>query len=410
MSLLVACEVSLQLKLFLSKEEEHALGGEKGPAVAKAMEILVALGKIYDAQRLIPCTSAQISGVSYKNIGAAGADFLWDFAQMGAKAVIPSYINPAGMDLERSNEMNLDEDFVRQQLKIVRAYAAMGVKTSLTCAPYQIGVVPGRGEHVSWAESSAVIYANSVLGAMTNRESGVSALCSAVTGLTPLYGLHLQENRKADLKVKVECELSDTVDYALMGLAFGKRAGPRLVAFEGIRPTKEDMKALGAALASTGSVPMFFVKNVTPEWSVKEDAETMTFSRKELEEEKNAHLESDEDYDVITLGCPHASIDELARIASVLKGRILKKPLYVYTARAVKKEADDLGYTAIIENAGGTIFCDTCMVVSPINLLGHKSLATASGKAAHYSPTMSHVGVRLLPLEKIILSSSVEAA
>lgn len=393
--------------MYLNKEQERALLGENGPAVAKAMEILVALGKIFEAEKLIPCTSSQISGVSYKNIGSAGADFLWDFAEMGAKAVIPSYINPAGMDMERYAEMNLTSEYIQGQLKIVRAYAKMGVSTTLTCAPYQIGVEPSFREHVAWAESSAVIYANSVLGAMTNRESGVSALCSSITGLTPYYGLHLEENRSAEILFRVGCELSDPVDYALLGLYSGRLAGSKLVAFEGLSPDREDMKALGAALASTGGVAMFFIKGKTPEWRVTEGASLIDVEPSDLENERAKYTDDGQDgAEAITIGCPHASLAEIAKVANLLRGRRLKKPLYIYTARKLKEQADELGYTEIIERAGGSIFCDTCMVVSPINRMGFKTLKMSSGKAAHYSPSMSQVGVRLLPLEKIILSET----
>jgi len=385
------------------------LNGESGPALAKATEILVALGKIYDASKLIRCRSAQISGVSYKNIGDAGAEFLWDLALMGAKVRIPSYINPAAMDLEKYSEMNLDYNFVQSQLKIIKAYAKMGVTTSLTCAPYQIGVEPKRREHVAWAESSAVVYANSVLGAMTNRESGVSALCSALTGLTPYYGLHLEENRAAELLVEVQAGLEDPVDYAVLGSYVGRLAGSRVVAFSKIKPNKEDMKALGAALASTGAVALFFVEDVTPEWRIRSGAESITVGQRELQNERDRLGAGAEAGEVITLGCPHASIEELARVARLLLNRRLKKPLFIYTSRYVKAQADKSGFTQTIEKAGGRIFCDTCMVVSPIDKTGVKSIDVASAKAAYYSPSMSHVNVRLAPLEKLI-AESTEAA
>lgn len=382
------------------------LAGELGEACAKAMEILVALGKIYGASRLVGVTSAQISGVSYKNIGEAGADFLWDLAEKGAKVRIPSYINPAGMDLERFGEMNLDPAFVKGQNRILQAYRRMGVTLSLTCAPYQIGVEPGFGEHVAWAESSAVVFANSVLGAMTNRESGVSALCAAITGYTPYYGYHLRSNRVASLLVKVEADLTDPVDYAVLGSYVGRIAGDRVVAFKGVRPKREDLKALGAALSSTGAVALFFVEGVTPEWRVADRPESLSVGEAELAQEAERLGASAGGGEVITIGCPHASIEEIARLARLLSGRRLKKPLYVYTSRQVKAQADMAGYTKIIEGAGGKIFCDTCMVVSPIDRMGVSSIDVASAKAAYYSPLMSHVNVRLAPLERLILEAS----
>ncbi len=382
------------------------LAGEFGEASSKAMEILVALGKIYGAPRLVKCTSAQISGVSYKNIGDAGADFLWDLAQKGARVRIASYINPAGMDLNRFEEMGLDRKFIEGQNRILQAYRKMGVNLSLTCAPYQIGVEPRLGEHVAWAESSAVIFANSVLGAMTNRESGVSALCSAITGYTPYYGYHLTSNRVATLLVRVDAKLTDPVDYAILGSHIGRVAGERVVAFRGINPTREDLKALGAALASTGAVALFFVEGVTPEWRLSDRPEAVDVGQAELKMEADKLGGSAPSAEVITIGCPHASIQEIGRLARILTNRRLTKPLYVYTSRQVKGQADQLGYTKIIEDAGGKIFCDTCMVVSPIDRMGVSSIEVASAKAAYYSPMMSHVNVRLAPLEKIILEAS----
>lgn len=392
--------------MYLTKRQERMLAGEFGEASSKAMEILVALGKIYGAPRLVRCTSAQISGVSYKNIGDAGADFLWDLAQKGARVRIASYINPAGMDLNRFEEMGLDRKFIEGQNRILQAYRKMGVNLSLTCAPYQIGVEPRLGEHVAWAESSAVIFANSVLGAMTNRESGVSALCSAITGYTPYYGYHLTSNRVATLLVRVDAKLTDPVDYAILGSHIGRVAGERVVAFRGINPTREDLKALGAALASTGAVALFFVEGVTPEWRLSDRPEAVDVGQAELKMEADKLGGSAPSAEVITIGCPHASIQEIGRLARILTNRRLTKPLYVYTSRQVKGQADQLGYTKIIEDAGGKIFCDTCMVVSPIDRMGVSSIEVASAKAAYYSPMMSHVNVRLAPLEKIILEAS----
>ncbi len=400
--------VDRNLGLYLTKTQEHMLAGEVGEATAKAMEILVALAKIYGAPRLIRCTSAQISGVSYKNIGDAGADFLWDLAQKGAKTRVPSYVNPAGMDLERFGEMGLDAKFIEGQNRILQAYRKMGVNLSLTCAPYQIGVEPGFGEHVAWAESSAVVFANSVLGAMTNRESGVSALCSAITGYTAYYGYHVRSNRVSSLVVRVSAELRDPVDYAVLGSYVGRLAGERVVAFRGIRPQWEDLKALGAALASTGAVALFFVEGVTPEWRLSDRPEQVDVGEADIKAEADRLGGSAPSGDVITIGCPHASIEEIRRLARTLVGRRMTKPLYVYTSRQVKAQADQAGYTKIIEGAGGKMFCDTCMVVSPIDRMGVSSIEVASAKAAYYSPLMSHVNVRLAPLEKIILEASEE--
>src|SRR4030042_4379912 len=185
----------------LTTEEEAMLAGKEGPAAAKAMEILFALGEIYGAEQLVPVVSVQVAGVSYGNLGQAGLDFLCEWADQGARVVVPATLNPAGMDLEAWQEMGIPEDYARRQLEIIGAYQAMGVTINCSCTPYLAGNVPEFGQHVAWSESSAVSYANSVLGARTNREGGPSALAAAITGRTPAYGLHLARNRQAGLGV-----------------------------------------------------------------------------------------------------------------------------------------------------------------------------------------------------------------
>ncbi len=172
----------------LSTEEQGMLAGEMGPGVQKAIEIVVALGKIYGADELAPVESVQVAGVSYKNLGPAGLDFLREWAEQGGKVRVPTFLNPAGMDLRRWRELNFAEDFARPQLQVVEAFATMGIKPTCTCTPYFIGQVPAMGAHLAWAESSAVSFANSALGARTNREGGPSALAAAISGRVARYG------------------------------------------------------------------------------------------------------------------------------------------------------------------------------------------------------------------------------
>jgi len=179
----------------LTRLEERMLAGEYGYAAQKAMEILVALGKIYGAERMIEIRSAQISGVSYSNLGEEGLEFLLKLAEDGCVRV-PTTLNPCGMDLEEWREMGIPEDFAEKQLRVIEAYRRLGVEPTLTCTPYLAGNMPEFGDHVAWSESSAVIYINSVIGARTNREGGPSALAAAITGRTPLYGLHLDDARR----------------------------------------------------------------------------------------------------------------------------------------------------------------------------------------------------------------------
>jgi predicted aconitase len=201
--------------LELSKEEREMLDGKHGKATMKAMEIITTLGEIYGAERLIPVSSVQIAGVSYHNLGEAGLEYLSEMAEDGHARVLTT-LNPAGMDLDEWKKHGISEDFAVNQQRVVDAFEKMGVITTCTCTPYLIGNLPHYGEHIAWAESSAVCFANSVIGALTNREGGPSALASALTGRTAEYGLHLEENRAAQVKYEVKTKLNQTDDLVYL--------------------------------------------------------------------------------------------------------------------------------------------------------------------------------------------------
>jgi hypothetical protein len=271
-------------------------------------------------------------------------------------------------------------------MRILRAYEKMGVETTNTCTPYLIGILPKRGEHIAWSESSAVIFANSALGARTNRESGMSALASAITGKTPYFGYHLDENRIAELLVDVRAKLDDISDFGALGIHVGAMAKQRVVAFEGIDTvTVDEVKALGAALAASGAVALFFIKGITDEWGVVDKPEKVEFGSRELKESKE-ELNSSKDAELVAIGCPHCSLEEIKEIAERVRGKKLKRKLWVCTARKIKTKANKLGLTKIIEDAGGRIVADTCMVMCPLEDIGFGCTAVNSGKAAHYLP------------------------
>jgi len=387
--------------LELTGHEEEMLHGTHGEAKQKAMEILLALGKIYGAKRMIKVTSAQIAGVSYKTIGDAGLEYLRHMAALGGRVEIPSFLNPAGMDTEQWEKLGFPEDFAKKQIEILDAYATMGVRTTCTCTPYLIGIRPGEGEHVAWSESSAVSFANSVLGARTNREGGPSALCAALTGITPLYGMHLSENRVASLLVNIEAKLENRTDYSIVGLLAGKRAGKRIPAFKNIKPNQDQLKYLGAAMAASGSVALYFVEGVTPEWNVAPDAEEITVTQKEMDELKSKINDVDS-ADLITTGCPHASIAELEEILELLEKKPAKGKFWICLARQIKEEAEKSGLADKLRKRGAILVADTCMVVAPLEQMGFKSTGVNSGKATVYLPTMCNQKVLFGRLEEIL--------
>ena len=271
--------------MYLTDEEQAILDGEKGEGVQKAMELVVALGKIYGADGLVDITSAHLSGASYKTIGDGGLKYLEDMVNGGSKVSVPSTLNPIGMDRERWAEMHISEDFAVKQNRIVDLYGKMGIKTTCSCTPY-VGVnVPKFGDHVAWAESSALSFVNSMIGARTNREGGPGALAAAILGKTANYGLHKEENRAPT--VVIEAEIEDTLfNHSLLGQAVGMRIGNGIPYYRGIKPGLEEGKTMAAAMAASGSVAMFHVEGVTPEASKYDisELEVIHIGEKELKD------------------------------------------------------------------------------------------------------------------------------
>nr|WP_319373679.1 aconitase X catalytic domain-containing protein [uncultured Methanobacterium sp.] len=395
--------------MYLTREEEKMYAGEYGPAVEKSMEILVALGDIYGADGMVEIVSAQISGVSYKTIGEAGLEYLDDLASEGAQVQVPSTLNPAGVDLDQWKDLGFPKEFTRKQLLIVEAYRKMGISTTCTCTPYLVGNVPPVGSHIAWSESSAVCYANSVLGARTNREGGPGALSAAICGRTPNYGYHLDQARVPNLLVEVETPLSGS-DYGAMGYLVGKAVGNgvpyfKLLDKEQINPQVNQLKALGAALASSGAVALYHMENTTPEYREvmphTGNLEKLTITRNDLDNTREK-LSTAQKPDLVCLGCPHASLDEIGEVALKLKGKKLANQLWVCTSISVKVAADRMGYTEMIEKAGGHVVCDTCMVVAPIEDMGFKVIGVDSAKAANYVPSMCGLDVVFDEWENLI--------
>ncbi|HOT94395.1 MAG TPA: aconitase X catalytic domain-containing protein [Methanoregulaceae archaeon] len=386
--------------MYLDRDDELILAGEFGETRQRLMELLVGLGTVYGAERLIPIASAQISGASYKTIGDWGLQWL---SSLDARAVVPAVLNPVGMDLERWQEMGISAEFARKQEDVVRVYRRLGIRLECTCTPYYLALT-NYGDHLAWSESSAVCYANSVIGARTNREGGPSALAAALVGRTPYYGLHLVRNRRPNVAVRVEDAPEAPGDgwFGALGVLVGREVGAKIPFFSGIRPTRDNLKSLGAAMAATGAVALFHVDRITPETRVfpfeTGDLETITVTAAEVEA-----VWSDLPVEAVALGCPHCSGEELARIAFLLDGRRTTKPLYVFAARRVIQEHADV--VAAIERSGARVFADTCMVVSPA-LERYGAIMTNSGKGFAYLPGMCGAEARLAPVEDCIAEAT----
>lgn len=369
------------------------LEGEYGSAIAKSMELLVAVGKIFEAERLTPIESVHVSGVSYKNLGDAGLEFLEEQADLGAKVRVKTTLNPAGMDLDRWNDLRVPKDFAAKQMRVIKAFKNMGIEATCTCTPYLIGHVPRFGSQISWAESSAIAYSNSVIGARTNRESGPTTIASAITGRAPLCGYRLEENRVPQKIVAVDAKLETPFEYSALGYLVGEKLGSAVPYFKGItHPDIESLKALGAAAATSGGIALYHIEGVTPEAlrfsdEVLKGLDKISVDEKDLRE-ASIRLSSEVKDPIICLGCPHCSLKELKHYSKLLKGRRLRRRLIAFTSRGVYDQAEKDGCIKDIEYAGGGVFRDTCMVVAPLKEMGWKEISTNSFKAAHYASSM----------------------
>jgi predicted aconitase len=382
--------------MFLEHEEEQILNGEFGETRQQMMELLVGLGTVFGAERLVPIASAQVSGASYKTIGKWGLEWLQG---LNARVAVPTVLNPIGMDRDRWREMGVPEDFAAKQEAVIDAYEHLGIRLECTCTPYYLSITQ-YGEHLAWAESSAVAYANSVIGARTNREGGPGALAAAIVGRTPYYGLHIFKNRQPSIGITVDdpAAVKDAADYGALGYVAGKIVGNRIPLFSGIRPNRDQLKALGAAMAATGAVALYHVDGITPEARLptfrRDVSETVEIRMDEVRE-----VFSSIEVDAIAVGCPHLSPAEMETLAGLLEGKTVKKPFFVFAARGVI--AESRAAVERIERSGARVYADTCVVVSPA-LDRFDAIMVNSGKALAYVPTMCGAVARIGTMEECV--------
>jgi len=369
----------------------EALGIE--PEIA---DFLARAGGLLGTDEFISVEHVQIAGVSYKTITETGLELRRHFGRKYRFRAPNVTINPAGMDLEDWRSLGVPEDFAEKQREVIEIYLKMGATPTITCTPYLTGAMPPPFTDAFLSESSVVAYANSVLGIRTNRESGLSSLLYAIAGYGPRYGLHLPENRHPRLSVEVPASLSGTVDFSLLGYRLGEVAKGRVPYLTGLRtrPTLEELKVLSASGAASGSIDLYHIAGITPEVraglvTMDRVEEHVVIDRAALDAVK-ARLNTGrpEQVDLVTFGCPHASLNEVKEVASLLEGKRIRPgaQLWVCTSRAVKDLSVKLGYVATVEAAGGKVVADTCMVVAPIERMGFATTATNSGKAAKYLP------------------------
>jgi len=384
--------------MFLTKEEERICNGECGWAKQTCMKILVHLGDLFNAERLIPIASAHVSGVSYKTLGDAPIEFLKALADADAKAKVKTTLNPQSCDPEYLPK-RLPKRLSERQMTILEQFGRMGLTRTLTCTPYYLAKPP-TGAHLAWAESSAVVYANSLLGAWTNREGGPSALAASIIGKTPDYGIHKPENRKPNVLVSVERQLRDETEFGALGICLGKILRDRIPAIQGFTNTPETrLKQFSAALATTGMTNMFHYKTRL----VNERIEKITIEAKDLKQTvEDLTTASTCKPDLVFIGCPHCSTNEMKQIAQLAEGRKVKTGVefWVCTSQHVKEKTRDS--VKKIEASGGHVLAGVCTVVSWTETLGIRTIMTNSAKTAYYAPTLNKAETILAPLEECL--------
>jgi predicted aconitase len=405
--------------LELTPEEGHMLDGREGEAVATAMRILTRAAAAMEAPRLIPIASAHIDGCLYH--GRAGLDFAERLAAAGGRVAVPTTLNTGSLDLLHPELYRGDDESRRAARRLMDAYVAMGCEPTWTCAPYQLPDRPAVGEQIAWAESNAIVFANSVLGARTERYGDFLDICAAITGRAPDAGLHRDEHRRG--RVVFDCAglspglLRSDVLYPVLGHLVGKETGASIPVLLGLpaETTEDRLKALGAAAASSGSVAMFHAVEVTPEAPtlqaalgggeperrVEVTAERIRAARNDLTTAGDGRL------DAVSVGTPHFSVEELSALVGLLDGRRIANGIgfYVSTHRQTLQEVSRLGWAERLERAGVRLVVDTCTYITPILPPGTSVVMTNSGKWAYYAPGNLGVDVVFGSLEECVRSA-----
>jgi predicted aconitase len=385
--------------MYLTKEEETVLNGEEGVELAKAMKLLVTLGDLQGAERFVRINRSQIAGVSYKTVGEPTLEFVETLALKKLAVKTFATLNPSGMDLNRWRSMGISSSFAEKQLKLCKAYQRLGIQPICTCTPYLSGNRPSKGEIVGFSESSAIAFVNSVIGARTNRHGGLDALSAALVGKVPLMGYLKDENRRGNVYVKVNFNLRDEADFAALGYFVGKNIKTgEIPVYDGIKKSSiSELKLLGAASAASGSVGMFHVPKITPEAKSVDDAfggfdpdYKLIVNGRDIWSVYE-ELSTGKEPDLVAIGCPHCSIQEMREISKQLSGKRIKKGInfWAFTSPNVFDISKKKGYIKNIVSAGGNVFIHTCMVVMPIEEMGFKCVYSNSAKAAFYIPRMT---------------------
>lgn len=354
--------------MHLSDEEKAMLNGEFGKAKQWAIDHQIKVGEFFDAKDMVAVSQAHMMA-DPESVGDAGVDFMESIATAGGRVVIPMITDPRGVDLNHYRPLGQTEDMAMIERRFIAACETIGIMMTNTCVNYQTIMPPLLGDHVAYGDTGVVIYSNSVCGARSNFEGGPSALAAGLTGRTPRYGLHLDQNRKATRRFQVTSQPTELTEWGILGAVIGRLAGSywEVPVIEGIErvPTSDEIKHFGAAMASYGSIPLFHIIGITPEApnlaAVSATELPVTkITDADLEALAGNFADKGEKPDVVVFAAPQLSIVEMEQVASLVNGQRLKLPMIVCTSPQAYGDARRMGFIDKIETAGGTVLEGTC--------------------------------------------------
>jgi len=393
-------------ELELTDDERSMLSGEMGSATSMAMRIVTRMAPLYGANRLISITRAHIDGCIYE--GDAGLEFAERLARDGGKVQVPTSLNVISLDRAKWRELGQDATYADKARRLGQAYVDMGARPTFTCTPYYTDSRPSFGEQIAWAESNAVAFANSVIGARTNRYGDYLDISCALTGRVPAAGLHLDENRLGEVLLRLPempAGLADRDDfYPVLGYLIGNLVDDEIAVVESLlaHPTEDQLKSCAAATATSGSVALFHLVGITPEAPTTSEAfgghipkKTIVITMDDLRRARaELTTSSTADVDVVGFGSPHCSLAECRELAGMMSGQRAAPgvEVFVTTSSAVRELLRRSGELETLESFGAKVTADTCIVVAPLVKKNARVLMTNSAKYAHYAPGL--IGVQ----------------
>ncbi len=371
----------------LTSEEKAILAGEQGQTLKKCLQSVVQYGEFYHADRLVPIVSAHLAMSGGSNIFRTYLDFFTRLAREGVRFKVPTTLNP---HYTRNPPGFAERILFRRQAEFEQSFATMGGIANWSCAPYFGANLPKAGEIVAWAESSAVSYANSILGARTNRNSGMMDVCSAVLGVTPYFGLLLDEHRRADWEI--QCDFQGDVDYSLLGFLIGEKVMEKVPFIRGLKGNPDDFKNMGAAMAAAGAVGLYHVEGITPEARqhgeglLKPNPQRFTVTNAMIDALHSRLARGRHRINLVFVGCPHLTLEELAHIARALEGTKVRNNLWLNSAPSVLAQAAATPWYPALQQSGARL-----VSICPFSYFNGSSLLplrvlTNSGKIRYYSP------------------------